>query len=91
MRIRLLKNLNDCHNIIEGLIKEHHGRIFNTAGDSVLKEFQMQLMQLSVPKIFNKQSKNETILLSEGEKMQFRLGIDFGDVVIEGENFMEMV
>ena len=35
-----LKNLKVCRNIIEGLVKEHHGRIFNTAGDSVLAEFQ---------------------------------------------------
>ena len=35
-----LKNLKVCRNIIDGLVDEHHGRIFNTAGDSVLAEFQ---------------------------------------------------
>ena len=35
-----LANLKACRSIIDGLIKEHHGRIFNTAGDSVLAEFQ---------------------------------------------------
>ena len=35
-----LKNLKVCRGIIEELVNEHHGRIFNTAGDSVLAEFQ---------------------------------------------------
>ena len=26
-----LKNLKVCRNIIDGLVEEHHGRIFNTA------------------------------------------------------------
>jgi len=35
-----LKNLKVCRSIIDGLVDEHYGRIFNTAGDSVLVEFQ---------------------------------------------------
>ena len=35
-----LKNLKVCRSIIDGLVEEYHGRIFNTAGDSVLAEFQ---------------------------------------------------
>ena len=35
-----LKNLKVCRNIIDELIEEHHGRIFNTAGDSIVAEFQ---------------------------------------------------
>ncbi|GIT04117.1 MAG: hypothetical protein CM1200mP28_13760 [Deltaproteobacteria bacterium] len=27
-----LKNLKVCRNIIDGLVEEYHGRIFNTAG-----------------------------------------------------------
>ncbi len=34
-----LKNLKVCRSIIDGLVKEYHGCIFNTAGDSVLAEF----------------------------------------------------
>ena len=35
-----LKNFKICRSIIDGLVKEYHGCIFNTAGDSVLAEFQ---------------------------------------------------
>ena len=34
-----IQTLKACRAIIEGLIDEHHGRVFNTAGDSVLGEF----------------------------------------------------
>ena len=34
-----IQTLKACRAIIEGLIDEHHGRVFNTAGDSVLAEF----------------------------------------------------
>ena len=34
-----LEILRACRAIIEGLIAEHHGRVFNTTGDSVLAEF----------------------------------------------------
>nr|MCS5643654.1 adenylate/guanylate cyclase domain-containing protein [Dehalococcoidia bacterium] len=34
-----LQTLKACRAIIDGLIAEHHGRVFNTAGDSVLAEF----------------------------------------------------
>ena len=30
-----LKNLKVCRGIIEGLVKEHHGRIFNNTGLNV--------------------------------------------------------
>jgi len=31
-----LRNLKACRQILDNLFKEHSGRIFNTAGDSVL-------------------------------------------------------
>ena len=34
-----IKNFRACKKILEDLFKEHDGRIFNTAGDSVLAEF----------------------------------------------------
>ena len=36
---RTLKNLKACRSITDESIKTHHGRIFTTAGDSVIAEF----------------------------------------------------
>ena len=35
-----LRSFRSCRDILDNLFKEHDGRIFNTAGDSVLAEFQ---------------------------------------------------
>src|SRR5215471_14147231 len=34
-----LANLQACRQIIDAIIAEHHGRIFGSAGDSVVAEF----------------------------------------------------
>ena len=34
-----IKNFRACKKILEDLFKEHDGRVFNTAGDSVLAKF----------------------------------------------------
>ena len=36
---RTLKNLKACRSITDDSITTHHGRIFTTAGDSVIAEF----------------------------------------------------
>ena len=37
--VETLKSFRLCKKILENLFKEHGGKIFNTAGDSVLAEF----------------------------------------------------
>ena len=81
-----LKNLKVCRGIIEGLVKEHHGRIFNTAGDSVLAEFQSAVEAVICASEFQKTIKERNNSVSEEEQMQFRVGVNMGDVVIEGDN-----
>ena len=81
-----LKNLKVCRGIIEGLVKEHHGRIFNTAGDSVLAEFQSAVEAVICASEFQKTIKERNNSVGEEEQMQFRVGVNMGDVVIEGDN-----
>ena len=81
-----LANLKACRSIIDGLIKEHHGRIFNTAGDSVLAEFQSAVEAVICASEFQNTIKERNNSISKEEQMQFRLGINMGDVVIEGDN-----
>ena len=81
-----LKNLKVCRNIIDGLVEEHHGRIFNTAGDSVLVEFQSAVEAVICGSEFQDTIKERNNSVSEEEQMEFRIGINMGDVVIEGDN-----
>jgi len=81
-----LKNLKVCRGIIDGLVEEHHGRIFNTAGDSVLVEFQSAVEAVICGSEFQNTIKERNDSVSEDEQMEFRIGINMGDVVIEGDN-----
>ena len=81
-----LKNLKVCRSIIDGLVEEYHGRIFNTAGDSVLVEFQSAVEAVICASEFQNTIKERNNSVPEEEQMEFRIGINMGDVVIEGDN-----
>ena len=71
-----LKNLKACRSIIEGLVEENHGRIFNTAGDSVLAEFQSAVEAVICASEFQKIIKERNDSVGEEEQMQFSVGIN---------------
>ncbi|MDG2474580.1 MAG: adenylate/guanylate cyclase domain-containing protein [Paracoccaceae bacterium] len=83
-----LKNFRACKNILEDLFKEHSGRIFNTAGDSVLAEFSSAVSAVLCASEFQKliQERNASSSLPENGKMEFRVGLNMGDVIVEGTN-----
>ncbi|MFM7633821.1 MAG: adenylate/guanylate cyclase domain-containing protein [Betaproteobacteria bacterium] len=81
-----LRHLRACREIIEGVVAENRGRIFNTAGDAFMIEFASAVSAVSAAVDIQKpiQSRNES--LSQDQAMQFRIGINVGDIIIEGEN-----
>jgi class 3 adenylate cyclase len=81
-----IKNLKVCRSIIDGLVDEHHGRIFNTAGDSVLADFQSAVEAVICASEFQNTIKERNNSVPQVEQMEFRIGINMGDVVIEGDN-----
>ena len=49
-----LSNLNSCRVIIDDIIKEMGGRIFHTAGDSVISEFSSPVECINAAVMFQK-------------------------------------
>ena len=81
-----LKSFRACRDILDNLFSEHGGRIFNTAGDSVLAEFQSAVSAVVCANEFQKLVKERNDTVSNGSKISFRVGINMGDVIVEGEN-----
>ena len=82
-----IQTLKACRAIIEGLIDEHHGRVFNTAGDSVLAEFPSAVEAVLCASEFQRTIKERNASVEdEAQQMKFRVGINMGDVVIEESN-----
>ena len=81
-----LQSFRSCREILDNLFKEHGGRIFNTAGDSVLAEFQSAVSAVVCASEFQKLISERNSNVAEDRQMEFRIGINMGDVIVEGEN-----
>ena len=81
-----LKSLRSCKKILKELFKEHDGKIFNTAGDSILAEFPSAVSAVVCAAEFQNLIKKRNESADTLIKMKFRVGINMGDVVKEGSN-----
>lgn len=69
---------------MEGLIARHHGRLVNTAGDSILAEFGSVVEAVQCAAEFQQELDQRNGEIPEEERMRFRIGINLGDVIQEG-------
>jgi adenylate cyclase len=74
--------------IVDRLIGEHRGRIFNTAGDSVVADFASAVDAVSCAVAVQGAIAQENARQSAAETMQFRIGIHVGDVIVDGANLL---
>jgi adenylate cyclase len=84
--IGTLRRLQAYRAILDPLIASHHGRIFNTAGDSVMADFASAVDAVECAVAFQQAIRYENKDRPPGEQMRFRIGIHLGDVILDGEN-----
>jgi TolB-like protein/class 3 adenylate cyclase len=72
--------------LIDPTIAEHHGRIVKTTGDGVLVEFAsvVDAVRCAVEVQRGMVERNAAVL--PDERIEFRVGINLGDVIVEGED-----
>ena len=83
---KTLKNLKDCRSIIDPYIEEYGGKIFYTAGDSVIAEFASPVSCVKAAINFQQAISKRNESEEEDSKFVWRVGIHMDDVIIEGEN-----
>lgn len=81
-----LEILKRCRSIIDPIIAKYSGRIFYTAGDSVIAEFQSPLNAVNAAIDFQSNIHDENNSIQNGIKLIWRVGIHLDDVIIEGDN-----
>ena len=81
-----LKQLSVCKKIIEKTITSAEGRIFNTAGDAFMIEFTSPVQAVNSAIRIQKEILNLNRELSEDKILEFRIGINMGDVLIQEDN-----
>ena len=81
-----LATLNACRQAIDGLVNDHRGRVFGSAGDSVIAEFASPVEAVRCGVEIQQELETRNAELPEDRRMQFRIGVNLGDVMAEGEN-----
>jgi class 3 adenylate cyclase len=83
-----VKNLRACEKILTGLFEKHKGRLFNTGGDSFLAEFPSAVSAVECAVEFQKAISERNSSDGTSVKLQFRIGINSGDVIKEKDNLL---
>ena len=83
-----VKELRACEKLLTGLFKKHKGRLFNTGGDSFLAEFSSAVSAVECAVEFQNAIKQRNLSEEAKVKLEFRIGINSGDVIKEKDNLL---
>jgi adenylate cyclase len=78
-----VKALNDCREIIARRVNDHRGRVVDSPGDNVLAEFVSTVEAVKCAVKIQEDLKARNADLPEGSRMEFRIGVNLGDVIEE--------
>jgi adenylate cyclase len=79
-----LRTLATYRAVTDSLIQQHRGRIVGTAGDSILAEFASAVEAVQCGVDIQQALKPKNADLPAERRMEFRIGINVGDVIVEG-------
>jgi adenylate cyclase len=80
--VRTLKVYKD---VMGSLIQQHRGRVVDATGDNLMAEFASVVDAVQCAVEIQQVLRAKNALLPETRRMEFRIGINLGDVIEEGE------
>ena len=83
-----LRTLRECRKIIDARIAACRGRVFGAAGDSVLAEFPSAVEAVRCAVEIQDALAARDAAAPEARRMGFRIGVNLGDVMVEGEDLL---
>ena len=81
-----LATLRRHRTAMAGLIERHDGRIVNTWGDAVIAEFASVVEAVQCAVEIQQEVSGQEPDSTQAQRMQFRIGINLGDVMVEGDD-----
>jgi TolB-like protein/class 3 adenylate cyclase/Tfp pilus assembly protein PilF len=81
-----LRTLSAYRQEMTGRIAERDGRVVGTAGDSILAEFPSAVEATRCAVEIQKELGARNAGLSQDRRLEFRIGINLGDVMVEGDD-----
>jgi len=79
-----VRTLNAYKEVMADLIQQHHGRVVDAPGDNVLAEFGSVVDAVECAVEIQKELKPRNADLPENRRMEFRIGVNLGDVIEDG-------
>jgi len=80
-----VKTLKQHRLTICGLVSEHRGRVVDSPGDNILAEFGSVVDAVKCAVKIQETLKSKNAELPENRRMEFRIGVNLGDVIEEEE------
>ena len=81
-----VRTLSAYREIMRALIQQHRGRVVNAPGDNVLAEFASVVDAVQCAVEIQQVLRAKNAVMPENRRMQFRIGINLGDVIEEGDS-----
>jgi adenylate cyclase len=83
-----VRTLNAYKEVMTNLIQQHRGRVVDAPGDNVLAEFGSVVDAVECAVEIQKELKTRNADLPENRRMEFRIGVNLGDVIEDGEQIL---
>jgi len=80
-----VRTLNVYKEVIRSLVGQHRGRVVDSPGDNLLAEFASVVDAVQCAVEIQQVLRAKNALLPENRRMEFRIGINLGDVIEEGD------
>lgn len=80
-----VRTLTAYRTMMIGQVLRHDGRVVDTAGDSFLAEFASVSRAVACAVHIQRELEEHNARLPASRRLEFRVGIDLGNVVVEGE------
>jgi len=83
--VATVQTLTSYREVMTGLIEQHRGRVVDSPGDNLLAEFSSVVDAVQCAVAVQKEFQARNAELPEDRRMEFRIGINLGDVIEEEE------
>ena len=83
-----VRTLNAYKEVMTKFIQQYRGRVVDAPGDNVLADFASVVDALECAVEIQKELKTRNAELPENRRMEFRIGVNLGDVIEDGEQIL---
>jgi adenylate cyclase len=80
-----IRTLKEYSGIMSNYIEQHNGRVVDSPGDNLLGEFSSIVDAIQCAVKIQKQLNKKNERLAENKRLEFRIGVNIGDVVQDGD------